>query len=161
MLCTRSKQKCVPTHLTCVYSTNWKLVNSPYLCLSSAPLPLELPLHDTDSTANYLLSPRILHEPQEWFLHQFCPFSFGKEWHFPCFTTEAKNSLFHFITSSETCFMQQHKHWEQTGVMNSCEEPTEDQSKLGIRRTISPSSGGDHALKRLQNTPNWKPTHPP
>lgn len=46
-----------------------------------------------------------------------------------------------FITSrtlSEMCFMQQRKHWEQTGVMNNCEEPTEDHSKLGIERTISP-----------------------
>lgn len=56
--------------------------------------------------------------------------------------------------------MQQHKHWEQTGVMNRGEEPTAEQSKLGSEGTVPLSSGGDYALNRVQNTTPWKPTHP-
>lgn len=123
----------------------------------------------TDSTANYLLFPRICHEPQEWFLHQLCPFSFSKQWHFPCFTTEAKNSIFHFLTSwlYQKCDLcSKHRHWEQTEGLKSCEEPTQDQSKLGTETIISPFRRGwcfeqitkYHKLKT--NTPPLKNTFP-
>lgn len=58
------------------------------------------------------------------------------------------------------CSVQQHKHWEQTGVMNRGEEPTAEQSKLGSEGTVPLSSGGDYALNRVQNTTPWKPMHP-
>lgn len=69
MLCTRSKQKCVLTHLTSVYSTNWNLINSTYLCQTSATLPLKIPLSDSALTALQIIhySPESVMSPKSGF----------------------------------------------------------------------------------------------
>lgn len=149
----------MPTHLTCVYSTNCKLTNSTYLQLSSAPLPLNC----TTLTALQI----IFHSPQS-FMSFKSGFSTSSA-HFCLVNSDIspalqlKLKIVSFITSrtsAQMCFMQQHKHWEQTKVMNSCEEPLEHQSKLVMKRTTSTSSGGGYALNGLQNNTKQKPTHP-
>lgn len=69
MLCTRSKQKHVLTHLTSVYSTDWNLINSTYLCQTLATLPQKIPVHETALTALQIIyySPESVMSPKSGF----------------------------------------------------------------------------------------------
>lgn len=143
MLSTRSKQKCVLTHLTSVYSTNWNLINSTYLCQTSATLPLKIPVHDTALTALQIIyySPESVMSPKSGFSINSARFHLVNNGISPALQLKLKIASFisELPELYQKCILcSKHRHWEHTEGMNSCEEPTQDQRKLGIETIISP-----------------------